>query len=152
MEALATVGDLEARLGRTFADAELARVVSVLEDVSALVRDEAGVDWVDAVTGQLTAVPAAIRAVVLRAAERSIRNPGGFSSESTDGYSYQRVGVQDGVHLTDADIRLIRRATKRPGLWTQPTTRGFEGLDTVWFEDQFGTEPFPLDVRRRDGY
>lgn len=148
MDALASVLDIEARLGRTFVDDELGRVVALLEDASALVRDEAGRTWIDPTTGALTGVPGSIRAVVLRMVERAVRNPQGFSSESAGDYSYQRNNVDQGVYLTDAERAIIRRACGRTGLWTQPVTRGDADMQTVWGEDQFGCELFPLDTYR----
>jgi hypothetical protein len=149
-ETLATVGDLEARLGRTFTGDELIRAVAVLEDATALVRDEVGYTvWVDPDTGALLValVPGSVRAVVLRAAERAIRNPGGFSSESSGDYTYQRTGTQQpGVFLTDGELRILRRATGRRGLWTQPVTRGDCYPNTVFLEDSFGCELFPVDT------
>jgi hypothetical protein len=145
--ALASVHDIEARLGRELVGDELTRVIALLDDASALVRDEAGRDWIGP-DGSLTVVPGSVRAVVLRATERAIRNPQGFSAESAGDYSYQRTGVQDGVYLTDAERAIIRRAIGRTGLWTQPVTRGDDYLNTVWGEDQFGCELFPLDTYR----
>jgi len=150
MEPLATVSDLEARLGRTFAGEELTRANAVLEDATALVRDEVGYAlWLDPDTEELVIalVPGSVRAVVLRAAERAIRNPGGFSSESSGDYTYQRTGTQQpGVFLTDGELRILRRATGRKGLWTQPVTRGDMYPNTVFLEDSFGCELFPVDT------
>lgn len=145
---LADITDIEARLGRTFSGEEHTRVEALLDDASALVRDEAGITWIDPGTGLLTTVPGSIRAVVLRSVERAVRNPQGFSAESAGDYSYQRTNVEPGVYLTDSERQIIRRATGRTGLWTQPVTRGDEYLATVWAEDSFGCELFPLDVRR----
>lgn len=145
---LADITDIEARLGRTFSGDELTRVEALLDDASALVRDEAGLTWIDPGTGLLTTVPGSIRVVVLRSVERAVRNPQGFSAESAGDYSYQRNNVEPGVYLTDSERQVIRRATGRTGLWTQPVTRGDEYLATVWAEDSFGCELFPLDVRR----
>lgn len=148
LPALATPQELERRLGRTLeATFEIPRVEALLDDVSALVRDEAGTDWVDA-DGVLIAIPASIRSVVLRSVERAVRNPQAFSAESDGDYSYQRTGVQDGAYLTDAERAIIRRAIGRTGLWTQPVTRGDDYMQTVWGEDQFGCELFPLDTYR----
>jgi hypothetical protein len=145
---LADITDIEARMGRTFSGDEHTRVEALLDDASALVRDEAGLTWIDPGTGLLTTVPGSIRAVVLRSVERAVRNPQGFSAESAGDYSYQRTNVEPGVYLTDSERQVIRRATGRTGLWTQPVTRGDEYLATVWAEDSFGCELFPLDVRR----
>jgi hypothetical protein len=145
---LATIPELEARLGRVLTGAELDRANGLLDDASALVRDVAGKTWIDPGTGLLEPVPGSIRWVVLRAAERAIRNPQGFSSESAGDYSYQRTGVEPGVYLTEGEEKAIRKAIGKTGLWTQPVTRGDEYLHTVWGEDQFGAELFPLDVYR----
>lgn len=148
MPALASVQDIEARLGRVVAGDELGRVVALLDDASALVRDEAGVTWIAPTTGALLTVPESVRVVVLRVVERAIRNPQGFSAESAGDYSYQRTGVEPGVYITDREQKIIRRAVGRVGLWTQPVTRGNDDLQTVWGEDQFGCELFPLDTYR----
>jgi hypothetical protein len=146
---LAEVDDLAARLGRQLADTELVRAVAVIQDASALVREEVGYTlWTDAVTGETNyaLVPASVRAIVLRAAERAMRNPGGFSAESSGDYSYQRTGVQIGVYLSDGEIRALRRYTQRSGLWTQPVTRGEGYADVVFLEDSYGCELFPVDM------
>lgn len=149
MRVLATVLDVELRLGRTLVDPELSRVVGLLEDASDLVCLEAGTEWVDPDTDALLPVPGAIRGVVLRMVDRVARNPEGFSAESDGDYSYQRTQVQSGgVYLTDAERAIIRRACRRTGLWTQPLERGDNYYRTVWFEDSYGCELFPLDVVR----
>lgn len=148
MYGLASVADVEARLGRSFVKEEIGRVVALIEDASELVMLEAGRDWIDPDTGELTGVPGSVRAVVLRAVERAIRNPQGFSAEAAGDYSYQRTNVEPGVYLTDAEKAIIRKAIGKTGLWTQPVTRGDAYLETVWAEDQFGCELFPLDVYR----
>lgn len=156
MATLATVQDVEIRLGRELTGADLSRVVGLLDDASDLVRLEAGVvdgqEWLLDAAGELRPVPATIRGVVCRMVDRAVRNPEGFSAESDGDYSYQRTQVQPGLYLTDAEKAIIRRATKRVGLWTQPVTRNEDCLDTVWFEDQYGCELFPLDVYRSDNY
>lgn len=149
MEMFAEVDELSARLGRQLADDELPRAVAVLQDASALVREEVGYSvWIDADTAETnySLVPASVRAIVLRAAERAMRNPNGFSAESSGDYSFQRTGVQIGVYLSDGEIRTLRRAVKRTGLWTQPTTRGDCLPNTIFLEDSFGFELFPVDT------
>lgn len=148
MELFADIVELEARLGRQLSSTELNRARAVLEDASALVREEVGYTvWIDADTGVLdeSLVPASVRAIVLRAAERAMRNPGGFSAESSGDYSYQRTGVQMGVYLTEGEQRLLRRFTNRSGLWTQPITRNDVYADTVFARDQYGGDWMPID-------
>lgn len=147
---LATVADLEARLGREFDESELARANALLDDASALARDVAGKTWIDPETEELLPVPGSIRWAVLRAAERAVRNPDGFSSETVGDYSYQRTGVQPGVYLTEGEEKSIRKALGKSGLWNQPVTRNEYRQNTVWFEDSFGLELFPLDVYDED--
>ena len=149
MFALATVKDVETRLGRKLAsEAETGRVVALLDDASALVRDVAGATWVDEDgTEHPDRVPPTIRYVVLRAVDRAIRNPDGFSAESDGDYSYQRIGVEPGIYLTPGEERAIRRAMGRTGLWTQRVERGDLCVaDTIWVRDSYGQEPFPYDV------
>lgn len=149
MELFADIAELEARLGRQLNSTDLDRARAVLEDASALVREEVGYSvWIDPDTGAFlpAQVPGSVRAIVLRAAERAMRNPGGFSAESSGDYSYQRTGVQIGVYLSEGEIRTLRRAVKRTGLWTQPVTRGDTYVDTVFLEDSYGCELFPVDV------
>jgi hypothetical protein len=149
MRVLATVHDVELRLGRTLVDPELSRVVGLLEDASELVCLEANTEWRDPDDESWLPIPRGIRGVVLRVVDRVARNPEGFSAESDGDYSYQRTQVQSGgVYLTDADKAIIRKACGRTGLWTQPLERGDQYLRTIWFEDSFGCELFPVDVVR----
>lgn len=149
MEPLASVTDLEIRLGRTFESSEVARALALLEDASELVRDVAGgKTWIDEETGVLQKVPGSVRWVVLRAAERAVRNPEGYSAESAGDYSFQRTGVQPGIYLTEGEEKAVRRALGKSGLWNQPVTRNEEVYQTVWLNDQFGTEPIPYDIYR----
>jgi hypothetical protein len=149
MDLLVDVGQLEARLGRQLAGDDLTRGIAVIEDATELARLEVGyAKWTDPDTDifLVSSVPGSAKAVVLRAAERAMRNPGGFSSESAADFSYQRNGAQVGVYFTDAEIAILRRSVKRTGLWTQPTTRGDTYCDTVFLEDSFGCELIPYDV------
>lgn len=142
---LAQPDDLEYRIGREFTDAELPRVEAALDDTSALVRAEAGQTWIDPETGLVSGLPDAIKTVVLRVAERVIRNPQGFRSESAGDYSFQRYDADDaGPYLTDREIAIIRKALGRTGLWTQRTERDGPCDTTLWCEDNFGCELFPI--------
>jgi hypothetical protein len=158
VELFADIADLEARLGRSLREvSDYSRATAVLEDATALVREEVGYAlWTDAGTGLVdpATVPASVRAIVLRAAERAMRNPGGFSAESSGDYSYQRTGVQMGVYLTEGEQRLLRRFTNRSGLWTQPVTRNDVYADVVFARDQYGGDWMPIDnwVEGRNTY
>jgi hypothetical protein len=149
MEPLARVSDLETRMGRTFEGVEAARVLALLVDASDLVRDVAGgKTWIDPETEALQKVPGSVRWAVLRAVDRAVRNPEGYSAESAGDYSFQRTGVQPGVYLTEGEEKAVRRSLGKSGLWNQPVTRNEEEFQTVWLNDQFGAEPIPYDVYR----
>jgi hypothetical protein len=147
---LAEVSDLEKRLERTFSDgAETERAEAVLDDASELVREASGKDWVNPDDPSAITAPRIVRLITLRVAERAVRNPEGFSSESAGDYSYQRNGLTDsgGLYLTDQEREMLRRAAGKNGLWTQRITRGEAWHSTVWLDDNFGIEPFPADTR-----
>jgi len=141
--ALASVHDLIDRLGREVDDAERARAEAALEDASALVREEARQEWP-------TGAPAAVQAVVLTAALRVMRNPEGYNSETIGPYSYRRRDSDLDVYLSEAEKAIVRRyRTRARTLWTQATTRYEHGADdTIWYDDSFGLEPFPLESRK----
>lgn len=147
---LADVEDLIARLGSEITgDSDTARAEAAIEDVSAFIREEAHKTWVSPDDPTVLDVPPVIRTIALRVAERSYRNPEGFSSESAADYSYQRNGAtgEGGLYFTERELKQIRRAAGRSGLWTQQVTRGdLHAQGTVWLEDSFGCELFPADV------
>lgn len=147
---LADVEDLIARLGSEIVgDPDQARAEAALEDVSAFIREEAHKTWLDPDDATVAIPPAIIRTIALRVAERSYRNPEGFSSESAADYSYQRNGAtgEGGLYFTERELKQIRRAAGRSGMWTQKVTRGdLECQGTRWLEDSFGFELFPVDA------
>lgn len=162
--ALAEVEDVAARVGEEFDDDETSRVEALLDSISIKVRRESGRLWLVLDTDGLTpvlphridpAVPETIWDITVTAVERAVRNPGGFASESAGDYSYQRVGIPGGVggvYLTEDEIATLREF--RPsagrgvaGLWTLSTTRNENYDDTIWMNDQFGGDPFPVGSR-----
>lgn len=81
LPSLATVADLEARLGHPITDAaEQARAQALLNDASTLVRFEAGQSWVDE-SGVLAVVPDLAVTITCQAALRGWYNPAGVESE-----------------------------------------------------------------------
>lgn len=108
---LATVAALGLRLGTTLAGADAERAAAVLDDASALIRGEAGTDWVDG-EGALSSVPAVVEAISLAVAYRAFRNPDGVSQTSLGdaSVSYDRGTAQAAVYLTRDERRAVRRA------------------------------------------
>lgn len=154
LPALASADELVRRLSREFNDVELERAEAVLEDASDFVREESRKDWLKRdddgviVEPYENDAPHIVRKITLRVAERAIRNPEGFSSESAGDYSYQRNGAtgEGGLYLTERELKILLRAGGQTGLWTQPTERGETWDNTVWVDDQFGYEPIPIGI------
>lgn len=109
LPSLASTGDLEARLGVTLEGDALGRAEATLADASALIRSEAGLDWVDA-DGHLDAVPDVAKAICLAAAYRAFRNPDGAAQTSTGDVSISFGRTPPGaLYLTEAELRAVRR-------------------------------------------
>lgn len=113
---LAPVSALEKRLGveiGSLSGTDLVRAESALEDVSALVREEAGKTWVAGDPPVLGEVPGSVLAVVYAAALRAYRNPDGYVSENVGQGAYTWSTSQEGangVFLTEQEKRVVRKA------------------------------------------
>lgn len=133
---LATVPDLEARLGKSLDGGEKALAEAALTDASALVRHY-GLPW---------AVPAAAPEVAvgitLAAAERRVRNPEGYRMEMEGSYQYQLpASAPTGVALTDAEIDLLRELSGRGGLASVEIVRPFR-VDDTWYAPVAGSSEY----------
>lgn len=131
--ALATVADLEVRLGLSVGDLQdtnLARAQAALDDTSALVRAEGGKTWLDS-GGVIVTAPAEVITIVIKAALREYKNPDSFTSEQLGDYSY-RTDAVGGVYLTEDERRIIRAAsgTASHGLWTVRTPSAYNEKPT----------------------
>ena len=166
---LAEVSEVEDRLQRPITGNEVVRAEAVLNSVSIKARRETGRLWL--VLGgdgepvmpyevDQDNLPETVWDIVVTASERALRNPDGYSSESTGDYSYQRVGIPGGVgglYLTDEEVEALRAFrpsadTKVGGLWTLQTTRNEWYEDAVWYRTRPGTEPIALDSREFFGW
>jgi hypothetical protein len=148
LPALASVSELEARLGldpNALTGADKSRAQAALDDVSTLVRFESRKDWVDKITGKLVTVPIVLGRITLGAALRAWRNPEGLTTETAGPFTRTIKDTEIGSLLTEPEKVIIRRF--RPvinQLWTQPTTRQENADSTLFLEDQFGAELFPI--------
>lgn len=153
---LAEVDDLLLRLGReAFGDLEEARAEAVLNDASEFVREESGSLWLDPLDLTKVKAPRIVQVITVRVAERATRNPEGFSSESAGDYSYQRNGAvgEGGLYLTERELKMLRKAGGKTGMWNQQITRGEEWDETEWVPDQYGCDPIPMGtIPRWGGY
>ncbi|WP_172384859.1 hypothetical protein [Streptomyces sp. MNP-20] len=115
MMPLADVAALEARLGRTLAGQERTQAEAALTDASTQVRAH-GLPWPDPATA-----PAIVVTTVVDAAERKVRNPDGYRSETQGAYSYQLPGfLPAGTGLTETEVQTIQRAAGLTGLFSVP--------------------------------
>ncbi|MFD0374663.1 hypothetical protein [Streptomyces sp. NPDC127112] len=114
--------DLFARLGKPVPTnpEEKALAESAIYDALAIVSTYGKAEWY-ADPGRL---PVGVKAVVLAVAERRVRNPKGFVSETAGEYSYRRPEQAAlGLGLTAGEIALIEKATGVRGLVTVETVR-----------------------------
>lgn len=145
---LVTPEEIRRRLQRpvAFAGIELNRVTDVCEDASVLVRFASGSTWLDPDDPALIKAPEIVLLIARRCAERAVRNPEGFSSESAADYSYQRNGAvgEGGTFLTEREVKDLQQASGsgKSALWTQGTYRGDLCERTgVLIDDQYGCDP-----------
>lgn len=134
MSTLATVADLEVRLGvgpGTLAGPDLVRAQAALDDASVLIRAEAGRTFEDA--NGVVVAPAPVVVVATQVALRVYRNPDGFVSESYGGdYAWQ--GPQGlSAFLTDEEKRVIRLAVSK-------IAGGWSGTGTVRTPSGYATD------------
>lgn len=120
MPALATVEDLEARMGAEFSEPESLAAGAALDDVSALARLYGLPMW--GMNGNH--VPDVVKGVVLAVAERRMRNPEGYVSEMAGEYSYRLPEAGSaGLFFRPDELMTIRQASGRTGLVSIPINR-----------------------------
>lgn len=113
LPALAELSDLEARLGVDLSGSDSTRAQAALDDASAVIRDEAGVDFLDPEDDASLDpdMPAVIVTICLAVAMRAYDNPNGERSESLGSASVSHgVYGQAGVYLTPTERRMVRKA------------------------------------------
>ena len=125
---LASLTDFTDRLGRPLSGVDATRAESAIRDASAIVRTEAGENWVD-VNGDLTEVPEAIVAITMAVARRSWENPSGKTTTSEGIGQYTEANgwanASADVYLKASEKAIIRAVTGRSGgVGTLSTTRG----------------------------
>ncbi|MFD5504593.1 hypothetical protein ACFWJS_33620 [Streptomyces sp. NPDC127061] len=152
MAALATLDALVARLGRPLDDdAETALAEAALDDASDLVRHY-GLPWAP------ETCPAIVRRVVLRAAERIVRNPENARMEMEGSYQISLpASLPVSGELTDEERAIVEKAAGFNDLVSMRITR-FDPApctDTVYVEPEGPGEfiPFfaPDDIIGGDG-
>lgn len=122
--ALATVEDIETRLGRALSTEEKSAAEQFILQVSGVISDDLhkGTDWAE----ELDPVPPALTAVVVGKVVSLGNNPQGLQSVSQNlgsysfSESYQGSASGLGIILTKDEKQVIRRALGRTGAGSLP--------------------------------
>lgn len=124
MAGLASIEDLQTLMSQTFAGDDLAQAQLVLDIVSSWARVVSGRAWPDAPTG----VPDDVRAVVLQASRRELKNPDRVISRQMGPFNVQYSQPPDGFFYP-AELAILKRFKRGAsgGLYTVGTSRGEEG-------------------------
>lgn len=132
MEPLASLTDLEDRLGAPVASSLAAQAYARLRDASAIVRAYAGVSWTDD-DGNLEDVPDGVVGVVASMVERASRNPDGVTQETAGPFNRSFGSTaSDRLYMTKSERMVVRSAAGRSAIGTLSTTRGeVETADVV---------------------
>ncbi|MFE3144743.1 hypothetical protein [Streptomyces scopuliridis] len=143
MAALATLDALVARLGRPLDDeAETALAQAALDDASDLVRHY-GLPWTP------ENCPPIVRRVVLRAAERTVRNPENARSEMEGAYQIALpASLPISGELTDEEQAVVEKAAGFDDLVSVRITRT-DALcrpTTVYVDPEGPGEPIPFSA------
>lgn len=113
---LASVSDLEIRIGQpvgSLAGEDLARAEQALDHVSSLIRQVAGLSWVE--DGESVA-PHAVQAVCVRAVARTYYNPEVMQTENFAGaYSYSKTQADQQGYLDERELNIVRKAARDDG-------------------------------------
>lgn len=116
LPALASVADLDARLPAELSSAgDESRAQAALDDASALIRDEAGVTWVDAMSVLLT-VPDIVVTITLEVARRALNRSFTYGAENED-------SRDSGLFLKADEKRRLAAysVVGSSGIWSVPT-------------------------------
>lgn len=149
LPALATVADLEARLGAQVDNVEQAS--ALLDDASGLIRLEVDpVTWVDE-DGSLEAVPQVVVTICCKAVKRALANRDGLMQRSETIGSYTSAEMFHGtqpsdVYLTAAEKRLVRRAAGRKTVGTLLVSRETRRIRDEYLEVTGESEPFHVGI------
>ncbi|QXO14250.1 head-to-tail adaptor [Mycobacterium phage Chaser] len=122
MAGLATIDELQTLMSTVFEDDALEQAQLVLDIVSSWARVVSGQMWPDAPAN----VPDDVRAVVLQASRRELKNPDRVISRQMGPFNVQYSQPPDGFFYP-AELAILKRFKRSGGLMTVSTSRGEEG-------------------------
>ncbi|MET8684843.1 hypothetical protein ABZV77_11555 [Streptomyces sp. NPDC004732] len=120
---LATLTELEARMGEPFADESARRQgTAALADASDFVRGYGNPRWGCDCNGPRIKPVGAVKAVALAMAERRMRNPENFVSEGAGEYNYRHAEQgSNGAAPSKQEVDLLERLSNKKGRLLTPT-------------------------------
>ena len=122
---LASLSDLEERLGHSLPGEDLSSAQRLLRYASSLVRAYAGLSWVDD-DGQLADVPGDVVDVVVEIVDRATKNPAGATQVLAGPFSRSfGADAAQRMYLSGSDKTILAAIPgRRAGLQVISTTRG----------------------------
>jgi hypothetical protein len=139
LPALASLNDLLPLVGSVTDDG---RARALLAYASALIRTEAGEDWVDT-DGNLDGVPDIIKMICCKVVERSLSNPMGLTAEAVVNYRAEYGNSSSDLYLTKQERRLVRKAAGSVLIGSvelQTPYRKYDAADVYMTVDNGGEE------------
>ena len=148
MAGLVGIADLQTLMKTTFSGDAEEQAELVLSIVSSWARVVSGQSWPDAPAG----VPDDVKAVVLQASRRELKNPDRVITRQMGPFNYTYSAPPDGFFYP-AEVALLKRFKRSGGLGVVGSTRGEEGRPDVGFL-QFGEGDilFPAFTDGEPGY
>lgn len=128
MAGLASIDDLQTLMSTDFSGDASEQAELVLSIVSSWARAVSGQSWPDAPAG----VPDDVRAVVLQASRRELRNPDRVITRAMGPFSVTYSQPPDGFFYP-AELAILKRFRRSGGLRVVGTTRGECGRPEVGF-------------------
>jgi hypothetical protein len=132
---LITPAQMFARLPYTPTGSEADRAEAILVDASELIRDEAGVTWLNDDETAVEDVPHRVQGICRDVALRAYLNSEGLSQKSIGDLSksYDRAGREGGevVYLTDREAAAVRKAAGGTGGFVAATMVSPYNSDTL---------------------
>lgn len=150
MAGLASIDDLQILMKSVFVGDDQEQAQLVIDIVSSWARVASGQSWPDAPVG----VPDDVRAVVLQASRRELRNPDRVITRQMGPFNVQFSQPPEGFFYP-AELAILKRFKRSGGLRTVGTTRGEDGQpgagDIGFLHHGDGDDLFPF-CSRAEGY
>lgn len=148
MAGLASIDELKALMKSDFSGDELTQAELVLTMASSWARVVSGQEWPDAPSG----VPDDVRAIVLQASRRELKNPDRVITRQMGPFNVQYSAPPDGFFYP-GEMAILKRFRRSGGLRVVSTTRGEEPRpDVGYLRYGDGDSLFPVFTECEPGF